>query len=468
MFSCAHCGFKRPETLDEASARLRERGQRPAVALTTRVNVDQRARSLFDSGQDYLWRDHKQGAIRAFQQALDIQPDFADAHLWIAKSSDDPRIQRDHLDSILAHDPGHIEALRLLMVLDGKLTPEEAERSRMDNTPVLQQANAVKTEIATLICPVCGGGLTVDEANGRVVCRFCGHTASLDATAQTGKGTESLGAALLKRRAQKVKWLVGERILYCSRCGAERTIPAGRLSAVCPFCASTQVIQQDALNTIEQPSSLIPFAVSEEAAQSAIHERLKGMGERIAGWFNDNQVARVTMEGIYLPFWVFDALAEVSRTTFDRSTPKSYQQVKPIRPYENVKMTEGLVGISVPAVKSPASVEALGDFDLSAVVAYEPKLLAKYPAALYDIDFDEASLTARSLISEQMRRRHGQGSSNNVEVQVYTSVLQMTFTLLLMPVWVATLYERDGDMRPALVNGQSGAVVLGKAQKAPA
>lgn len=474
MFACAHCGFKRPETLDEASALLRERGQRPSVALTTRVSIDQRARSLFDSGQDYLWRDDKQEAVRAFQQALDIQPDFADAHLWIAKTSDDPRVQRDHLGDILAHDPGHVEALRLLMVLDGKLTPEEAERSRSDSAPVLQQADAIRTEITTLICPVCGGGLTVDEANRRVICRFCGHAqallgdASLDAARQMGQKTETLGAALLKRRAQKVKWLVGERILHCSRCGAERTIPVGRLSTVCPFCASTQVIQQDALNTIEQPSGLIPFTISEEAAQAAIRERLKGIGERIAGWFDDNQVTRATMEGIYLPFWVFDALAEVSRTTFDRRTPNSYEQVKTIRPYENVKMTDGLVGVGVPAVKSPPSVESLRDFDLSAAVAYEPKLLAKYPAALYDIDFDEASLTACSLISEQMRRRYGQGNSGNVEVQVYTSVLQMTFTLLLMPVWVATLYERDGDVRPALVNGQSGAVLLGKAQKASA
>jgi uncharacterized Zn finger protein (UPF0148 family) len=468
MFACAHCGFKRAETLDEASARLRERGQRPNVALTTRVAVDQRARSLFDSGQDSLWRDDKAAAMRAFAQALDIQHDFADAHLWIAKTSDDPHVQRDHLGSILAHDPGHVEALHLLMVLDGTLTPEEAERIRSGQTPAVQQAeSALKTDVATLICPVCGGGLTVDEASGRVICRFCGHTAPLAGSRQSNASSGALGAALLKRRAQKVRWVVGARILHCSRCGAERTIPAGRLSTVCPFCASTQVIQQDALNTIEQPFGLVPFTVSEESAQAAIRERLKGMGERLAGLLDDNKVARATMEGIYLPFWVFDAVAEVSRTTVDRRTPNSYPQAATFRPYENVKMSDGLVGVSVPAVKSPALLGAVDEFDTGAAVAYEPKLLAKYPAALYDIEVDEAANGARTLISEQMRRRYGKNSGDSkVEVQVYTSVLQMTFMLLLMPVWVVTLYERDGDVRPALVNGQSGAVTLGKAQKA--
>jgi predicted RNA-binding Zn-ribbon protein involved in translation (DUF1610 family) len=466
IFRCPTCGFTRPETLDEASERIRARGERPVVSLTQRGAVDFRARTLFENGQDALWHGDKGAAIRAFQQAIDIQPDFADAHLWIAKTSSDPAVQRDHLGDILARDPGHQEALRLLMVLKGELTPEQAERSQQARSPEIRIAEgAVAASATALHCPVCGGDLTIDEANGRVVCKFCGHVEPLDASRRAGDGTEVLGAAMLKRRTQAVRWVVGKRILHCNQCGAERTIPAGRLSAACPFCGSTQVIQQDALNTIEQPDGLIPFAISEDAAQSAIRERLKRVDERLAGLFNTNEVARAAIEGVYLPYWVFDAVAEVSITTIDRRTPTSRQALTTIRPYDNVRLSDGLVGIPVAGVKSPALAGELRDFDLSMAVGYEPKLLARYPAALYDVDFDDASLEARSRVSEAMRRRHGQNSTRNVEVTVYTSVLQMTFTLLLMPVWVATLTERDGDVRPALVSGQSGAVVLGKAQK---
>ncbi len=41
----------------------------------------------------------------------------------------------------------------------------------------------------------------------------------------------------------------------------------------------------------------------------------------------------------------------------------------------------------------------------------------------------------------------------------------MSFRLLLLPVWIATLSEVDGDTRPALVNGQTVRVVLGSARK---
>ena len=127
-----------------------------------------------------------------------------------------------------------------------------------------------------------------------------------------------------------------------------------------------------------------------------------------------------------------------------------------------------MIGIDIPAVTSPPPdlTGQIGAFDTSAVVAYEPKLLARYPAAIYDIDFDAAALSAQSAAADQMRTRYKVGEASSVDVNVFTMVRQMSFTLLLLPVWVITLFERDGDVRPALVNGQTGKVALGKASKA--
>ena len=44
-------------------------------------------------------------------------------------------------------------------------------------------------------------------------------------------------------------------------------------------------------------------------------------------------------------------------------------------------------------------------------------------------------------------------------------IQNMSFRLVLLPVWVASLMEDDGDVRAALVNGQTGKVALGKAEK---
>jgi hypothetical protein len=65
-----------------------------------------------------------------------------------------------------------------------------------------------------------------------------------------------------------------------------------------------------------------------------------------------------------------------------------------------------------------------------------------------------------------MRARHQQHTdSSEVQVNIFTSVRQMSFRLLLLPVWVAALTEEDGDVRAALVNGQTGQVALGRTEK---
>lgn len=474
LYRCKNCFHKVPqqqETLDQAAARMRAKGARPPVIITYRGTLDNRARSLFESAHDALWREQKAEALRLFAQAIDLQRDFTDAHLWIARTTDDEKVKREHLDTVLAYDPGHAEAIRMLMVLTGRMTEEEAEKSKRGDSPILRRAESpVKVETEVLLCPVCGGRLTVDTANNRVVCAFCGHVEALrqPTAAEQQQFGDVLGMALMERRAQDFRWVVGKHIMHCRQCGAERTLTPGRMSMQCPFCGSNQVVQQDALGTLERPSWLIPFRINEESAKMEIQARLKGVDQKLIGLLGDNKVVRATIEGGYLPFWLFDAQLEVTRTVIDNRTSRSRDQVRPIIPYQTTRIPDGMTDVPVCAVKSPppALTRDLGKYDTSARVPYNAKLLATYPAALYDLDFEEASLEARGLISQHMRERHGQSKADNITVNVFSSVLQMTFTLALMPVWIATLYERDGDVRTALVNGQTGKVVLGKARKA--
>jgi predicted RNA-binding Zn-ribbon protein involved in translation (DUF1610 family) len=466
--NCYHTVEKPYESLEEAEARIRAKGARPAIQITHRGDVDLRARTVFDTGHDYLWQGNTAEAIEQFERAIEIQPDFADPHLWIAKLTDDENLKRQHLSEILAHDMGNPEALRMIMVLNGRLTPEQAAQTYHHDSPELKYADSpVATQTKVLLCPVCGGHLTVDNDAKQVYCRFCGHESALKD--QVSVGHDILGMALLERKAQRVKWVIGDRLLHCNQCGAERTIPARTLSMVCPFCGSNQVVEQDALKSFEQPDGLIPFAITEDEAKAAIQERLEGLSERLYRVFDDNRVTGATIVGVYLPFWVFDALLEVTVSTFDKRTYN--RDLRWLQAgntgYSNTKSLGGINGMPICAVQSPPPelTRELGEFELDAMLPYEPKLLAKYPAELYDIDFDEASLEARGRAAEQMREEQLGFKDPNVEMSVSSSAIQMSFSLVLMPVWVATLTERDRDVRTALVNGQSGKVVLGKARK---
>jgi len=464
-FWISACGYKVPETLEEARTRMQAKGSRPQVAISFRGTIDPRAMSVFETAHDHLWNGDKEGAIKSMRQTLDLQPEFVDPYVWLAKLCDDPRDQRNYLEEALARDAGNLEALRLLMVMNGEMTAEEAARSAGANDPRRVEVDeAVKASTQTLICPVCGGGLTVDEQSGRVVCRFCGYLQPMEKKRSSKEGS-SLGAALLKRRGQAVQWVIGKRLLHCKQCGTDRTIPATQLSHVCPFCGANAVIESDALKTVEQPDTILPFLFNEDQAKTVIRERLKKLDQKLAGLLDDNRVDRALLDGLYLPLWVFDALVKVSQTTFDQRTPNSREQARTFKPYQNIEFQDGMVGVGVFGMKQPPLLDEISEYNLSAAEAYEPKRLARYPAALYDVDFDAASLTARSRISALMRQRYERSDNGSVTVNAYANIVQMSFSLMLAPVWIATLYERDGEIRSAVVNGQTGEIALGKAHK---
>ena len=102
------------------------------------------------------------------------------------------------------------------------------------------------------------------------------------------------------------------------------------------------------------------------------------------------------------------------------------------------------------------------------VQAYTPSALARYPAEIYQIDFDTASLEARGRVRRMVREQYQNqtlGMQREEITSVSSMVRTMSFRLLLLPVWIATLIEDDGDVRVGLVNGQSGQAVLGKARQ---
>jgi hypothetical protein len=182
------------------------------------------------------------------------------------------------------------------------------------------------------------------------------------------------------------------------------------MSARCRFCASTKVVLSDALKSFEQPDGLLPFSVSAEAAQEAVQRQLESFGQRLASFFNTNRVKRSVIDGVYLPFWVFDVLAEVIRIRTLYGGPA-------ISTTETTTDMDFKNDVPICAVTSPpfALTRHLGDFDLSGLVKYEPKWLAKYPAQMYSVDFDKASLEARTIVSEIMKRRHDRTVERSTE-----------------------------------------------------
>lgn len=461
-------GHTRYETLEEAQARRARDDNRDtlrAVVLTHRGEVEPRAQSLFEFGHDALRRGDKAEAIRQWRGALGIQDDFADPHLWIAKTTDDPALRAQHLDWTIAHDPGNLDAIRMRMVDRGELTSAQAARTYHENdTPEQAADRAVKAKTILPACPVCGGELIANAQTRQMTCRFCGYSASLPEgnPDPLTDGVTVLGSALLIRKSQAVVWRVSERAVRCAKCGAERTVTAS-MNTRCFFCGSAGAVESDALGTLERPSMVIPFVITEDEAKAIVRARLGETREKIATALRQhNKVERAEIAVIYLPYWIFDIQLEITRSTHDHRMPRSRDEARLFKPYTVERSYDGVLGLPVYAGGqfAPELIDGVSDYETEPGIPYHPSLIADIPAALYTKDAIAASMSARERTSRRMRTAYGHQDSGEVQITVTSSPRQMTYWLALVPMYAATLTERDGDTRTALVNGQNGRLVM--------
>ena len=419
-------------------------------------------RTMIGSLRAQLHHGQREEAIQTCHRLLGMDRDFIDAHLWIGRLIEDKATKRRHLEAVLAQKPNNAEATRLLMVLNGVMTEEEAERSRNLHADNVQVAEGdVEAGTVALLCPVCRGALTVAD-DGTVTCAFCGYADENTSQAVRADPGQSLTIALIKQRGQAVRWKVGERKIHCDECGAERVLPPGKMSSRCPFCDSNQVLVQDNHGAFRQPDSILKFRVNRQKAEASINESLNSVVEQVKGWFTDNRVDRMRLEGVFLPFWVFDVFGIV-RIVEEKQDSQWGVPAQVERREVGIDSQD----IAIPAVKSPPRklLLRLGRYDYSQRIPYTPKLLAKFAAELYQIDFDAASLDARSMFRERAVSRYGSSTSADTKRTLTAQVDYIDMELFLVPVWVATITEKDRDVRMALVNGQTGKTVLGRAGK---
>lgn len=471
VLTCQLCGWKHNQTEDAKAPEppKRKKLDYPLTYGTIHPGkIDSWTQAKFNSGIDAVRQERYEDAVRSFEQALGYQSDFLDGHLWLARLSDDPEAKREHYGAIIAYQPNHGESVRELMLLNGQLTQEEAERTAEGREQVTVSPEApVKAKTGVIKCSVCGGDdLKHYEGEPFATCNTCGNREQVQ---DTGYGMKSFTMSMIKQRGQAAKWNVGERFLHCNNCGAERTIPATTLKQICPFCGSNHVVHKDALDSFIEPDGIVPFRVRQEQAEEAIWQAVESRSERLKGLFINNKAEQMTVNGVYLPIWYFDTVWQIKRTIRDKNT-MNYDRRNWAQTQMSVRtedMTEAENNWPVYGFTSPEQklMQRLGRFDVSRVKSYDARLLGPFAAEIYSVDFDRASLKARSELARMLREQHGSLPMSDQEVSVSALLTNMLFRLVMVPVWVATITEADGDVRVGLVHGQTGKAMLGKAQK---
>lgn len=333
-------------------------------------------------------------------------------------------------------------------------------------------ASASAVEEHRFPCDKCGADYRFDPVSAMLVCDFCGDRKPIE-----GRGPWQGGAlremdfhATLERLLPDAD-SEEKRVVTCPNCAAVFEFDPDIHAALCPFCATPVVTDTGAHRQIK-PRGVLPFALDERAAHKAMTDWLGRL------WFAPNglkQYARKgrKMQGIYVPFWTFDAdttstyrgergtIYYETRTVMRKGRPER-QQVAKIRwrPVSG-RVARFFDDVLVLASRSlpKGDTDGLEPWDLSALEPYQPQYLAGFRAEAYTVDLEEGFEQARAWMDRVIARdvRFDIGGDSQRIHRIDTTVSAVTFKHILLPVWLAA-YRYRGRTYRFMVNGRSGRV----------
>lgn len=261
------------------------------------------------------------------------------------------------------------------------------------------------------------------------------------------------------------------RVSICPNCAAQVEFDAITHSKECPFCA-TPVVTDTGTHRHIKPKGVLPFALDERAAHRAMADWLGKL------WFAPNGLQEYArkgrkMNGIYVPYWTFDADTKSSyrgeRGTVYHETRTVTRDGKPVQQTVTKvrwRAASGRVArffddVLVLASKSLPKkfTDALAPWDLDGLEPYRPEFLAGFRAEGYAVELEEGFVEARAHMDRVILRdvKFDIGGDRQRVHSIDTSVSDVTFKHILLPVWMAA-YKYRGKSYRFVVNGRTGRV----------
>lgn len=320
-------------------------------------------------------------------------------------------------------------------------------------------------------CHSCGADMRFAPTEHALICDHCGAKEPFSETSPWENPSREMDYQAALEKTLPEDAFEETRTVTCSNCAAEIEFDANTHAKECPFCA-TPVVTDTGINRHIKPRGLLSFALEEQDAR-------KEMGNWLGKlWFAPNGLQDFArkgrpMQGVYVPYWTFDAQTAsrytgkrgddyyVSRTVIRDGKPTQVRERR--TRWRNVagRVSRFFDDILISASRSipKKDAENLGPWALSDLIPYRPEYLAGFRAESYSVNLDDGFSDARDHMDRVIRRdiRFDIGGDHQRIETVNTKVSDVTFKHILLPVWLAA-YNFRGETYRVLVNGHTGKV----------
>ena len=320
----------------------------------------------------------------------------------------------------------------------------------------------------TFPCAACGAQVRFEPGTQELTCPYCGIRQAVPV--DEFDVIDEHDYVAWRDSPDKPTGVVADHVMACPRCGA--SVDSPDLSLLCPFCSAPIVAEIDPREQVI-PEGVVPFGLTKN---QAVESMRKWTSSR---WFAPGGLKKVTtaerIHGTYVPHWTYDAN---TRTQYSGMRGEHYYDTETYTDNEGRTQTRtvqrtrwwpasGQVGrffddVLVPASTHlpPATLHKLEPWTLEKAAPFRQDYLSGFQALRYDVQpengLESAKDRMRPIIESDCRADIG-GDVQRL-TSVSTAYSDVTFKLMLLPLWVAA-YLYAGKPYTVYVNAFTGHVV---------
>ncbi|MDD7268079.1 MAG: hypothetical protein SPL15_06330 [Lachnospiraceae bacterium] len=325
-------------------------------------------------------------------------------------------------------------------------------------------------------CPACTGPLHFVGASGQLECDYCGSAFAVEEVEKLYREKEER-AAKAKALADESEWKTageettdwgegteGMKSYNCPSCGAEMICDANTAASCCPYCGNQTVIPGQFSGSLK-PEFVVPFKTDKEQAKTALERHYKGKILLPKSFASSNHIEEI--QGVYVPFWMFDGTAE-GAVTFHATQSRQYQQgdveVTETEHYDVFR--EGSLAFEKVPVDASSRMpdghmDSIEPFDYNELKPFSMAYMPGFLADRYDVEAKDCSGRMEERCSETLEQAlsdtvTGYDTKTLCERNIHVHRGEAHYAML--PVWLLATKWQDQSFLFAM-NGQTGKLV---------
>ncbi len=323
-------------------------------------------------------------------------------------------------------------------------------------------------------CPECGGDAEWNAAKQALACPFCGTILPWS------DGQDALGAAIVEHDLSQALAAAStdshglraeKKSVKCESCQAISIFDPDRAAQRCDFCGSPAIVPFADFEDAITPESLLPAVIP--APQ--VRDQLRAWyGSR---WFAPDKLKRSaltdTLQGVYLPYWTFDAKVDAAWTAesgyhyyvtehYQGSDGKTHtRQVQKTRwessagqlaHFFDDDLVPGTVGVHTALLRKVEPFPTLQDLK-----PYDPAYVRGWTVERYQVDLRQAATLSQAqmdAVIAQLCAREVPGDTHR-NLEIASDYQARTFKHILVPIWLVS-YTYGPKSFQVVVNGFTG------------